>query len=106
QFEFKLAGLEFNALNYDYLAISGAKAQFKGFGKLNGDASYYFILTVVDGRLLRGGGADRIRMKIWNRTTGAVVYDSQPGASDTADPTTAVGTGSSIVIATTDVAST
>ena len=37
QFEFKLAGLEFNALTFDYLAIAGARAQFKGFGKLNGD---------------------------------------------------------------------
>ncbi len=37
-------------------------------------------------------------MKIYNKNTGAVIYDSQPGASDAADPTTAVGTGSSITI--------
>ena len=33
-----------------------------------------------------------------------MVYDSQPGASDTANPTTAVGAGGSIVIATTSAA--
>ena len=104
QFEFKLAGLEFNALSLDYLVISGARAQFKGSGKLNGQASYNFILTVIDGQLSGGGGTDRIRMKIWDKTTGSVVYDSQPGASDTANPTTAVGAGGSIVIATTSAA--
>ncbi len=37
-------------------------------------------------------------MKISQKTTGAIVYDNQPGAPDNADPTQAVGTGSSIVI--------
>jgi hypothetical protein len=37
-------------------------------------------------------------MKIFNRNTGYVYYDNQPGASDVADPQTAVGTNSSIVI--------
>jgi hypothetical protein len=102
QFQFKLAGIEFNALTFDYLAISGAKAQLKGFGKLNGDAGYNFILTVIDGQAAGGGGTDRIRMKIWNKTTGAIVYDSQMGASDAADPTLPVGSGSSITIVTTN----
>jgi len=106
QFEFKQAGLEFNALNFDYLVISGAKAQFKGQGKLNGDGAYGFMLTVLDGQIKGGGGTDLVRVKIWNKTTGAVVYDTQPGASDTADPTTAVGSGSTVAITTTNVSAT
>jgi len=98
QFEFKQAGLEFNALSYDYLVIAGAKAQFKGSGKLNGGGLYDFVLTVIDGQVAGGGGTDRVRMKIWNRSTRAVIYDSQPGASDAADPALAVGAGSSVVI--------
>ncbi len=87
---------EFRSLNYDYLVISGAKAQFKGFGQVNGNAGYNFILTVMDGDI--AGGDDRFRIKIWEKATGAIVFDNQMGASDAADPTTPVGDGSSIVI--------
>jgi len=98
QIQFAMGGLEFNALNYDYLAISSARAQFRGFGKLNGESGYNFILTVIDGQLTGGGGVDKFRIKIWNKTTGAIVFDSQMGESDAVDPSTPVGTGSSIVI--------
>lgn len=98
QFSFKLGDLDFNAVNFEYLVISGAKAQFKGFGKLNGSGAYNFLLTVIDGNLAGGGGVDRFRMKIWNKATGAVVYDNQLGASDADDPTTPVGSGSAITI--------
>jgi hypothetical protein len=98
QIHFAEGGLEFNALNYDYLAMSGAKAQLRGFGKVNGESGYNFILTVIDGQLKGGGGVDKFRIKIWNKTTGATVFDSQMGASDAADPSTPIGTGSSIVI--------
>jgi subtilisin-like proprotein convertase family protein len=95
---FNLAGVEFSALNYEYLSISGAKAQIRGFGKLNGDSGYNFILTVIDGNLPNGGGIDRVRLKIWNKNTGVIVYDNQMGASDAADPITPVGTSSSITV--------
>src|SRR5262249_40978654 len=45
---------------------------------------------------IEGGGVDKIRMKIWNKNTGAIVYDKQPGAPDNATPTMPVGSGSSI----------
>ena len=98
QIQFAIGGLDFSALNYDYLTISGARAQFRGFGKLNGESGYNFILTVIDGQLNGGGGVDKFRIKIWNKTTGAIVFDSQMGESDAVDPSTPVGTGSSIVI--------
>lgn len=93
-FEFKLAGFEFYALNFDYLVISGAKAQYKGLGKTVIDgveqSGLAFIMTVIDGQLSGGGGVDKIRMKIYNKNTGAVIYDNQPGAGDNADPVMAV----------------
>lgn len=98
QFEFKVGDFEFNALNFDYLAINGAKAQFRGTGKiLGGQSGIGFIMTITDGQL-DGSNADKIRMKIYNRNTGYVYYDNQPGMSDANDPTTIVGTSSSIVI--------
>lgn len=98
QFEFKVGGFEFNALNFDYLSIGASKAQFRGTGKIiGGQSGIGFIMTVTDGAL-DGSGADKIRMKIFNRNTGQVYYDNQPGASDAADPVTVVGNNSTIVI--------
>ena len=98
QFEFKVGNFEFNALNFDYLSISGAKAQCKGTGKIiGGQSGINFIMTVIDGDL-DGSGIDKIRTKIYNKNTGQVYYDNQPGASDAANPTTAVGLNSSIVV--------
>jgi photosystem II stability/assembly factor-like uncharacterized protein len=93
---FILGDLEFNALNYDYRELSSARTQFKGAGKLNNEAGFKYLLTVIDGQALKGGGVDKFRLKIWNDKTGAVIFDNQSGAADDAEPTTAIGTGESI----------
>jgi hypothetical protein len=54
-------------------------------------------MTAIDGDL-DGSGIDKVRMKIYNKNTGQVYYDNQPGASDAADPTCPVGTNSSVVV--------
>lgn len=98
QFEFKVGEFEFNALNFEYLVISNSMAQFKGTGKIiGGQSGIAFTMTVVDGQL-DGSGIDKIRMKIYNKNNGKVIYDNQPGASDAALPTQAVGANSTIVI--------
>jgi hypothetical protein len=93
---FILGDLEFNALNYDYRELSGAQTQFKGAGKVNNEAGFKYLLTVIDGQAPQGGGVDKFRLKIWNEKTGAVIFDNQSGAADDAEPTTAIGTGESI----------
>lgn len=99
QFKFQVGDFEFNAINLEYLVIAGAKAQFKGTGKIvGGQSGISFIMTVLDGDLAGGGSIDKIRMKIFNKNTGYVYYDNQPGASDSDNPTTAVGTNSIIVV--------
>ena len=98
QFEFKVGEFEFNALNFDYLVINTAMAQFKGTGKIiGGQSGIGFIMTVTDGQL-DGSGVDKIRMKIYNKNSGAIIYDNQPGASDAVLPAQAVGGNSTIVI--------
>lgn len=98
QFEFKVGDFEFNALNFDYLVISSSVAQFKGTGKIiGGQSGVGFTMTVVDGQL-DGSGVDKLRMKVYNKNNGAIIYDNQPGASDAALPTTPVGTNSTVVI--------
>jgi hypothetical protein len=104
---------EFNALNFEYLVVNGAKAQFKGLGKMvrNGveQSGIAFILTVIDGQLTGGGGTDKIRMKIYNKNTGEIYYDSQPGASDADNPTTVVennAAGDGVVVVNTNMTTT
>ena len=98
QFDFKVGEFEFNALNFEYLSIAGAKAQMKGTGKIiGGQSGINFILTVTDGQL-DGTGIDRIRMKIYNKNTMEVYYDNQPGASDAVNPTVPVQENSTVVI--------
>ncbi|MBN9350978.1 MAG: SBBP repeat-containing protein [Chitinophagaceae bacterium] len=98
QLDFQLGDFEFNALNFDYLVISSVKAQFKGTGKITGDqGGYAFIMTVIDG-LLDGSGTDKVRMKIFNKNTGDVIYDNQPGVGDGDDPVMPVGENSIVTI--------
>jgi hypothetical protein len=56
------------------------------------------MLTATDGQVSGGGGVDKFRLKIWDKDNGeALVYDNQMGASDTDDPTTALGGGSIVI---------
>ncbi|MCL5958790.1 MAG: PKD domain-containing protein [Chloroflexi bacterium] len=100
QFRFQMANLGFASTTYEWLVVSGARAQFKGSGTLNGSGDYGFMLTAIDGQLSGGGGADQFRIKIWDKATGNIIYDNQVGAqdtSDTADPATAIAAGSIVV---------
>lgn len=56
--------------------------------------SYIYLATVIDGS--QAGGADKIRFQIKD-ASGSLVYDSQSGAADTADPTT-ISTGGNIKV--------
>lgn len=88
EFQIETAGFSFHSTGYDWLVIGGAKAQYRGSGTINGLGDYEFLLTAIDGGLGGGGGSDRLRVKIWNQSTGAILYDNQLDVSDDADPIT------------------
>ncbi len=94
QFRFIIANFSFKSTSYDWLVVGGAKAQYKGSGTINGTGDYGFILSSIDGQLPGGGGTDKFRIKITDKTTGDIIYDNQLGTSDTSDPTTAIDSGS------------
>jgi len=98
KFQFKAASFDFKSKDYQWLVISGAKAQYKGTGTINGAGDYGFMLTSVDGDVSGGGGIDKLRLKVWTINTdssvGGIIYDNNIGASDTTDPSTALGGGS------------
>jgi uncharacterized delta-60 repeat protein len=97
QFTFHTGGITFRSQSYEWLVVSGARAQYKGVGKINGMGNYRFILTAIDGQVAGGGGIDRFRIKIWDAESGVVVYDNQRGADDGAAPSTALGGGSIVI---------
>ncbi|MFZ6003277.1 MAG: hypothetical protein ACOYXM_05020, partial [Actinomycetota bacterium] len=96
QFQLQAAGLGFQSTSYEWLVISGMRAQYKGKGTLNGTDGYGFMLTATDGDLTGGDGVDRIRIKIWD-ASGDLVYDNQIGSANSDNPTTQVGGGSIVI---------
>ncbi|HET7456053.1 MAG TPA: MBG domain-containing protein [Gemmatimonadaceae bacterium] len=97
EFQFQEGSFNFKSTSYEWLTIAGARAQYKGSGTINGSGDYGFLLTATDGDVNGGGGSDKFRMKVWNKSTGAIIYDNQTGSSDTADPTTLLGGGSIVI---------
>jgi hypothetical protein len=99
EFQFHAAGMNFKSSSYQWLVVSGPKAQFKGVGTINGQGNYGFLLTATDGQMPGGGGLDKFRIKIWDIGSGVVVYDNVPSASDDIDAANPqVISGGSIVI--------
>ncbi len=95
-FKFRAGDLEFDSTAYEWLVVAGARAQYKGTGVIrNQTGTFDFLLTVIDGDLSGGGGIDRFRIKITG--AGGVVYDNQLGATDDADPSTAIAGGHIVI---------
>jgi hypothetical protein len=97
QFHFQAAGFKFQSTSYEWLVVSGPRAQYKGEGTVNGAGSYGFLLTANDGQRPGGGGVDRLRLKVWSLGGGGVVYDNQMGQADDASAATALGGGSIVI---------
>jgi probable HAF family extracellular repeat protein len=81
EFKFQTANLNFHSDSYDWLVVSGARAQYKGTGSINGTGDFRFLLTAVDGDRLGGPAPDRFRIKIWYydsvQQEDVTVYDNQ-----------------------------
>ncbi|CAN5285582.1 hypothetical protein BH23BAC1_BH23BAC1_10230 [soil metagenome] len=93
-FQFHAGNLNFKSTAYEWLVVSGTRAQYKGTGSINGAGNYKFMLTAID-----DSNGDRFRIKITN-SLDEVLYDNQVNTSDT-DGLTSINTslgGGSIVI--------
>ena len=97
-FQFRASGLTFRGTSNRWLAVAGARAQFKGEGQISGDAATYgFLITAIDGAISGGGDTDRFRIKLWDVGIGTVVYDNQIGQLDDSDAASALGGGSIVI---------
>jgi hypothetical protein len=80
EFQFKAGDMNFHSDSYEWLIITGAKAQFKGEGKINGEGDYKFKIWTTDGELSGGQDVDAFRIKIWEEDElglETVVYDNK-----------------------------
>ncbi|MBX3348790.1 MAG: hypothetical protein KF747_08570 [Nitrospira sp.] len=76
QFEFSAGQLDFHSTVYEWLAVGGPLAQFKGSGTINGLGEYGFLPTAKDSAITGGPPKDTFRIKIWDKGTGLTVYDN------------------------------
>lgn len=100
EFQFKTGDLNFHSKDYDWLVVAGCKAKYKGTGTINGEGSYKFMLSAIDGALPGGGGEDKFRIKIWEEDEYGnenVIYDNNMGNDEDANPTTVIGGGNIII---------
>lgn len=103
-FEFVAGNLDFSSTSYDWLVVTGNKAQYKGTGVVEGyEGDFKFRLTARDADIQNDDGFDKdgFRIQIWQTLPSGidwVLYDNGLGA----DPATYGGTtelgGGSIVI--------
>jgi len=91
EFQFKVADFNFKSTAYEWLVVAGSNAKYKGSGTINGTGDYGFMLTAKD------GNADSFRIKIWDKTTGNVIYDNQLGTSDDLEATDVIEGGSVVI---------
>jgi probable HAF family extracellular repeat protein len=80
--------MRFESTAIELLVVSGNRAQFWGTGTLNGVAARFRITAMAGTASGHGGGADAIRIELWDASGATVLYDTQPGAAQDAPVTT------------------
>jgi PKD repeat protein len=100
EFRFQTASFDFKSDSYKWLVISGRQGQYKGTGTINGNSGYSFLLTACDVQVngtCASDSTDSFRIKIWNTSTGTVIYDNAPGSDDLTSSTQAIGGGDIVI---------
>ena len=93
--EFQFGSNLFRSTSCEGVSKNGTRAQIQGSGTINGIGSYRFKLIAMDGG---STGTDRIRMRIWSKDTGNLVYDNQMGSSDDGGTGSALTAGSIVIV--------
>jgi len=81
--------LEFRSTSLDWLVATEASAQLQGRGTVNGRGDYAFSVVAIDGQ-----STGAVRIRIWHRPSGTLLYDSRPGAPLDETGVTVLGGGS------------
>lgn len=88
EFHFKAGAFDFRSSAYDWLVVNagGTRAQFKGWGSVNGMEGYRFMLWAQD------DGPDTFRIRIWTEDAAGVQTDVYDNGTDQS-----IGGGSIVV---------
>jgi len=116
EFHLNAARLHLHAASFESLEVPGGRATFHGTGTLKiaaakGDfdderggkdkedkQGCGFLVTVIDGQFGDDGGPDLFRIKIWDLAdANTILYDSQIGDADSADPAIPLQGGSIVI---------
>ena len=89
------AKFRFRANSADLFTVTGGLAELRGTGRVKDQGEASFLVRAVDSHRTGAGRTDRIRIKIWN--AGGVLFDSDPGSPETADPATVVERGGIVI---------
>jgi hypothetical protein len=89
--QFSVGGINFTGTSDNWFICSPGEAFYTGVGTVNGASGYAFLVSTVDGAAT--GVVDKLRLRITNQATGAIVYDNQMGAPDTMVATTPITNG-------------
>jgi len=92
ELKLNVGGMEFRSTKLDWLVAGGAGAQLRGRGTVNGVGDFAFAVIAVDGQ-----STDAVRVRIWNRASGTVVYDNRPGEPLEDGRVTTLGGGSIVL---------
>jgi uncharacterized delta-60 repeat protein len=90
-FALAAAKLTFQSTRIEWLAIGGARARLRAEGTINGAGKYGLAVTATD------GSRDAIRVRIWNKANGAVVYDNLPLADELSTAASPIASGGVIL---------
>ncbi|OQD56058.1 hydrolase [Streptomyces phaeoluteigriseus] len=74
--DFGPARLKFRSAGLDWLVVTGSRAVLEGSGTVDGTAGYAFRVTATD-------APDTFRIRIWKKSTGAVVHEPTGAAKVT-----------------------
>ncbi len=99
EFQFQSGDINFKSTTHNSmsLVIAGAQAIYKGVGTINNVSGYSFMVSAIDGDMKTNPVSDKFRIKIWNTSSGAIVYDNQLGQLENVEATTALGGGSIVI---------
>jgi hypothetical protein len=97
QFQFGAGTLRFESTAYQWLVVAGARATFRGEGMLNGVGGFGVLVTVIDGGNPAGHTTDAIRIRIWDLSTGGVVFDNRREEDEDSDAATGMGGGNAVI---------
>ena len=75
-FSLPVAGINFVSTGYHYLFVSDDYAVFAGMGEMMGVGGYRFVATATDGMAGGSGGADSLRIELFD-PAGTKVYDNK-----------------------------